>query len=67
MFYDQLGNQKEGPEKRRFLKRPQELVNQYEYNANSDDSDGEQRLLEGLGQEMGILKNETTEKTANDD
>ena len=43
------------------------MVKQYEYNANSDDSDGEQKLLEGLGQEMGLVKMENAEKAASGD
>lgn len=43
------------------------MVKQYEYNANSDDSDGEQKLLEGLGQEMGLVKTENAEKAASGD
>jgi hypothetical protein len=55
LFYDVLGNQKEGEGKVKFLKRPEELLKQYEYNADSDDSDAEQELLTDLGQEMGLL------------
>lgn len=63
LFYDVLGNQREGQGKVKFLKRPEELVKQYEYNANSDDSDAEQELLTGLGQEMGLLTTPVVETT----
>ena len=54
IFYEVLKNKKEGEGKIKFLKRPKEVVQQYEYNADSGDSDPEHKLLENLGQEMGL-------------
>ena len=54
LFYYELKNQKEGQNAISFLKRPADLVNQYEQ-FDSEDSDAENALLNNLGKEMGII------------
>jgi hypothetical protein len=53
LFYSELQNTKEGENKVKFLKGPKEVMQQYEYNADSG-SDSEQKMLANLGEEMGI-------------